>query len=142
MIHRIISKLEAPRPPFRPGPLEKPKPIPQPSSDNKAKFKVKNCNIKLKDITQKKSYARAMEVFKKEKHMRMRFKRDKLLEYLNTVGYHRTLSTYKMRKMVPASSSSDSDSDTDSRFGASRYDSKFKQQHQKNDDLTHLGGFK
>merc|ERR1712008_565792 len=66
IVHKVIVKLETPRP------LEKPTGLPQPSSYEKAKHKIKDFKLQLKDIKDEQKCGAALKVYKAEKDNRIR----------------------------------------------------------------------
>ena len=72
-----------------PRPLIKPKTLPQPSPYEKAKFKIKDCKLKLKDIKSQSKYSNALKIYKAESDIRLRKKKRKLLSYLTAIAENR-----------------------------------------------------
>ena len=105
IVHKAISKLETPRP------LSKPKDLPKPSPYEKAKYKLKDCKLKLEDIKNQQKCANALKVYKAETNIRIRKKKRKLLGYLNHVAENRKSEPTTKRKYVNLSSDDDFDSD-------------------------------
>ena len=102
IVHRVIKKLETPRP------LEKPSSLPQPSAFQKVKYKIKDLRIKATDIKNKKDCKKAMEVYNAYMPYRVRKRKAKLLRYLQAVGDHRRNEGHHKRR---AYDSDDSDID-------------------------------
>ena len=100
IVHRVIKKLETPRP------LEKPSSLPQPSAFQKVKYKIKDCRIKATDIKNKKDCKKAIEVYNAYMPYRVRKRKAKLLGYLRAVGEHRRGESHHKRR---AYDSDDSD---------------------------------
>ena len=80
LVHKVIAKLETPRV------LEKSENLPQPSSYEKAKFKIKDCNLQLVDAKDQKMCEAAFNIYKKEKEIRIQKKKKQLLMYLKNSG--------------------------------------------------------
>ena len=80
IVHKVIVKLETPRP------LEKPTSLPQPSPYEKAKYKIKDFKLQLKDIKDEQKCGAALKVYKAEKDNRIRKKKRKLLQSLRDIG--------------------------------------------------------
>ena len=80
IVHQVIAKLETTRP------LKKPATLPQPSAYEKAKYKIKDFKVSLKDIKHDKAYSKAIEVYKMETPARLNRKKSKLLSCLNSVA--------------------------------------------------------
>ena len=80
IVHKVIVKLETPRP------LEKPTSLPQPSPYEKAKYKIKDFKLQLKDIKNEQKCGAALKVYKAEKDNRIRKKKRKLLQSLRDIG--------------------------------------------------------
>ena len=101
IVHKVITKLDTPRP------LEKPSNLPQASSYEKAKYKLKDLDVKLKDMKTQEAFSKAVKVYKSESHFRIRRRKRKLLQYLNHLAENRKSESSSKRKVVASSDESD-----------------------------------
>ena len=132
IVHKVIAKLETPRP------LIKPKTLPQPSPYEKAKFKLKDCKLKLKDIKSQSKCSYALKIYKAESDGRIRKKKRKLLSYLTAIAENRRDESSSKRKHAAVSSDSDSDTEVNKKH---KEKSK-KVRHEDEPKMSDYGGFK
>ena len=126
IVHKVISKLNDAKPTDKPDKSR----LPQPTEYQKAKFKIKNCAVKLRDAKHKKTYAKALEAYEKDAPARLRRRRETLLRSLKLVA-HKRKDPYSSSKRR-AVSSDDSDDE-----GHSSKKAKLK-----HEDVNSFGSFK
>ena len=131
IVHKVIAKLETPRP------LIKSKTMPQPSSYEKAKFKIKDFKLELKDVKSQSKYAYALKTYKAEHDIRKKVKKKKLLDFLTRVAEHPKSESSFKRKNVLVSSDSDSDSEVKKQKEKSK-----KVRREDEPKMSDYGGFK
>ena len=105
IVHKAISKLEIPRP------LEIPSSLPEPSGYEKAKYKIKNCQVRLKDVKDKEAFKKALNVYNSEVNLRKRRKKSKMLHYLTFLAEHRKSEVSKKRVVVSSDSEEEMEKD-------------------------------
>jgi hypothetical protein len=123
IVHKVIAKLDVPKP------LEKPS-LPQPSGYQKAKYKIKNVEVKLRDIRHKKAFAKAQAAYKADSAFRVRRRKNKLLKYLKHIGEKRKEQNSSIKRKTVVSSDDDDEDNV-------RPTTKVKY-----DDLNQFGSFK